>query len=328
MLTTGRSGWIALGVSLLLHGVPAALVCFVSPSAKSHGGVLAFGLDTRSGPPRSMKLSLWDAPREIETSQKAEQPAMPAPVQPPTPSVAATPTQSEPVPIHLPEARPSQLAPNTSSTKSDYMALAHNTSRNLGGRSQGGGSGLGGTGSSGGAGGVGLLRVPREVQSVVFVVDGSSSRGSVGPGGSFERAKRERINSIDVLPATTRFQVIVYNRSANALQINGQTGLVLATEENKRTAAQLIRELDPEGSTNHVLALQQAISLQPEAILFVTDGDGLRADQVRALTSLNKGRSSIDTFELTHGRQRERSPLQILAEQNHGGFRRASIEER
>jgi hypothetical protein len=145
----------------------------------------------------------------------------------------------------------------------------------------------------------------------------------MGLDGLFDSAKRELIASIDALPDATCFQVIVYNRSAGSLRINGHTELVPATAANKFAAAELIQKLRPEGSTDHVRALKQAMSLQPEMILFVTDADGLGGDQVHALTVLNHGRAAINTIELNGGRRRGLSPLQILAEQNHGDFRTA-----
>ena len=328
MFKARRLGWVALGISLFLHGLPVAMICLFSPGGSTHASVTAFAIDTRSGPPRSMQLSLWDEPKAGPPAKAIEKPA---PSFAPPQEAAVAPTVKPPEltrPIISPRQtdKPTEfIVKNTASPKSDFEALT-GTAGSGRMREIGGASGNNPRGSSGGAAGVGLLRTPRPVESVVFVVDGSSSMGSIGPGGSFETAKRELIASIDALPAATRFQVIVYNRSANTLRINGHTDLVPASVENKQAAFVLIRQLEPEGSTNHVLALQQAIILQPEAILFVTDGDGLRADQVRALTVLNRGHSSIGTFELTGRPQREKSALQILAEQNHGDFRRASIE--
>ncbi len=330
MFTMARSGWIALGISLFLHGVPIALVCLFSPGGTSHASVSAFTLDTRSGPPRSTHLSLWEESpsrppaRPVESATTNTAPRAEASVT----RTAKSTEQPKPIDSSRQTQEPAAfVVKSPGRVTSDYQALTGGAGSGRK-RDTGMGSGQVGAASSGGSGGIGLLRAARPVESVVFVVDGSSSMGNIGPGGSFERAKQELVTSINVLPKTTRFQVIVYNRSASPLRINGHTSLVVATEENKRAACELIRQLDPEGSTNHFLAMQQAINLQPEAILFVTDGDGLRADQVRALTVLNRGHSSIDTFELTRRPQRERSALQILAEQNHGDFRRAAIEER
>ena len=122
--------------------------------------------------------------------------------------------------------------------------------------------------------------------------------------------------------------MIVYNKRAAPLRINGHVDLVAATPANKHAALALIRELDPDGATDHVHAMHEALVLHPEAIIFVTDADGLRADQVHALTVFNHGRSAIHTIELSPGRRREQSPLQILAEQNHGDFRVARAGEK
>ena len=176
-------------------------------------------------------------------------------------------------------------------------------------------------GSSGhvGAHGTGIFDLATVAESVVFVVDRSAS---MGPSGSFSAAKHELLAAITALPPTTRFQVIVYNRAPTTLRINGHVDLVPATEANKEAATQCLAELGTEGATDHVRALQAALQLRPDAIYFVTDADDLRADQVRALTVLNHGRSSIHAIEFAgERRQRERSLLQVLAEQNQGQFR-------
>ena len=178
------------------------------------------------------------------------------------------------------------------------------------------------SGASGGGGSmckVGFFQIASLAQSVVFVVDRSAS---MGPTGCFSAAKNELLAAIQALPATSRFQVIVYNRVPTTLRINGHMDLVNATEANKEAAAQCITELRTEGATDHIRALQAALLLRPDAIYFVTDADDLRADQVHALTVLNHGRSTIHAIEFAGDRRRpERSLLQVLAEQNQGQFR-------
>jgi hypothetical protein len=343
VFTVARPGWIALGTSLLLHGLVFLGLTLCSPAGATRASVTAFAIDTRVDRGRSMHLTLWEAPGPAAAGATA-----PPTVAPAQAALAANPPPTIPPPPSVPSLRPAPTSPaakpadlqaapavqpakfvvhSTGSSSSDYQALTGAAgSSSPGGR---GGMGMMGTGAGrGSAGASGILRVARPVESVVFVVDGSSSMGNLGAGGTFERARRELIASIAALPAAIRFQVIVYNRSAIPLRINGHSGLVAASDDNKQAACELIRALEPEGATNHMLALQQAITLQPEVILFVTDGDGLRADQVRALTVLNQGKASIDTFELSSRPRRERSALQILAEQNRGDFRRASLDDR
>jgi hypothetical protein len=182
------------------------------------------------------------------------------------------------------------------------------------------------TGAAGNPGGEGsegpLFDVPVQARSVVFVIDRS---GSMGAFGRLDRARRELARSLERLPESTRFQVILYNRRADLLRIAGQTGLVPATAENKRLAVRLLDDVVPEGSTDHLNALRQAILLQAEAVYFLTDADDLQADHVRALTQLNHGRSAIHTVEMTlENRGKSDMPLQVLARGNRGTYRAVS----
>src|SRR5262249_23000898 len=156
---------------------------------------------------------------------------------------------------------------------------------------------------------------PTEARTIVYVIDRSMS---MGLGGALATAKQELLASLERLPATARFQVIAYNRSAEPLLL-GSGGLEPATPEKKRRAASLIEGLDAVGGTEHVPALKRALALRPDVIYFLSDGDDLQAEQVRALTVFNRGRSIIHAIELGHTRRTgENRSLQILARENHG----------
>jgi hypothetical protein len=163
------------------------------------------------------------------------------------------------------------------------------------------------------------LFVPTQAQSVVYVIDRS---GSMGRGGRLALARHELLASLERLPPGTRFQIIAYNRFAEPLRIACQSGLVPATAANKLQAALLLEGLPPEGGTEHLAALRQALLLQPEAIYFLTDADDLQPDQVQTLTRLNHGRTIIHTIELTaRHRNAPGMPLQVLARENRGAYR-------
>ena len=69
-------------------------------------------------------------------------------------------------------------------------------------------------------------------------------------------------------------------------------------------------------------ALRQALALGPEVIFFLTDAAELRADQIRAVTSLNHGRCVIHAIEL--GRASGVSgdlALYALARENQGHYK-------
>jgi hypothetical protein len=164
-----------------------------------------------------------------------------------------------------------------------------------------------------------LFPVAATSRSVVYVIDRS---GSMGERGRLTLARRELEASLRRLPESVRFQVIVYNRRPEALRIAGQTGLVPATFENVSQATRLLREIIPEGGTEHLPALRQALFLRPDLIYFLTDADDLNPVDVQALTQLNQGHTAIHAVELTlANRDRADMPMHRLARDNRGAYR-------
>ncbi|MCI0462547.1 MAG: VWA domain-containing protein [Gemmataceae bacterium] len=176
------------------------------------------------------------------------------------------------------------------------------------------------TGGGGGAGGAGsIFPVGRQVRSVVYVIDRSSSMA----GGLLTGAVRELHASLERLPVQTQFQVVVYHDQAETLL--PLRGLLPASSENVARAALALEQLRPEGGTNHLRALQMALSLGAEVVYFLTDADDLSDDERREITRLNRGRSIIHTIELnTANRDRVNMPLQILARENRGRYQAVS----
>jgi hypothetical protein len=157
-------------------------------------------------------------------------------------------------------------------------------------------------------------------RTVVFVLDRSTS---MGLNGGLSAARRELLASLDHLPVSTRFQVILYNREATPLRLGGKTELVAATDEARREAHWLLASVRAEGSTNHQEALRRALAFLPELILFITDADDLTKEQVRAITHLNAGRSVLHTIELSsHRAEQADGALRLLAQCNGGTYRR------
>jgi len=164
-----------------------------------------------------------------------------------------------------------------------------------------------------------LFPVPGTARSVVFVIDRS---GSMGEAGRLALARRELAASLRRLPATTRFQVVVYNRHADVLRIAGRTDLVPVTEAHIQEALQRFDLLAAEGSTNHREALRQALRLQPEVVFFLTDADDMAPADVALLTQLNRRQSAIHVVELTLAhRDRDDMPMHVLARDNGGSYR-------
>lgn len=173
---------------------------------------------------------------------------------------------------------------------------------------------------AGGAGGKpGFFGVPFVARRVVFVVDRSLS---MGPGGGYDAARVELLRCMERLPASTEFQVLLYNRAVNELSAALQ-------RKNDNTLESLERFLDsapPEGGTDHEKALVHAFRYQPDVIFLVTDADDLTSSLVRRLTVLNKGRSLLNTIDVSR-RRSTTAMLMELALRNGGRHQRASFAE-
>ena len=158
--------------------------------------------------------------------------------------------------------------------------------------------------------------VPAVGKSVVFVLDRSAS---MGLDGRLDRARRELAASLRRLPTTARFQVITYNRTAEAVRLPGIGGLLPATPLAVETAIAAVEHLTAEGSTDHGRALTTALSLAPDVIYFLTDEDDLETHDVLAVTRKNGGRVCIHALCLVA--PTGDSPMQALARTNRGLFK-------
>jgi hypothetical protein len=291
-----RAGWLALGSSVGVHAILITLIWLLPSRDKMKTGplpvdTLAMLSDNLLMPGESAPGKSVEAPDEEQ--QEHPQPAifpvtMPSVTEPPPPSPQAVTAAS---PDAQPASTGASAAPN----------------------------GTPGRGSDG-TGTAVFFQVPIRARTVVFVIDRSTS---MGLNGGLSAAKREVIASLERLPESTRFQVILYNREATPLRLGGRTELVAATNEMRRETHRLLASVRAEGSTNHQEALGRALALVPELILFVTDADDLTLEQVRAVTQMNAGHSVIHTIEMNGNRaQRVDSPLQLLGQRNGGSHRK------
>jgi hypothetical protein len=163
-----------------------------------------------------------------------------------------------------------------------------------------------------------FFQVPAQGRSIVYVVDRSASMGMEG---RWEAARRELLASLSRLPASVRFQIIVYNRWTESIRLGVRPELLPATEENKALACRFLDAVVAEGGTDHLPALRAALALQPDVVYFLTDADDLQPEQVRAVTQLNRGLCAIHAIELSAAnRHRPEMPLHLLARHNRGVY--------
>jgi Mg-chelatase subunit ChlD len=153
----------------------------------------------------------------------------------------------------------------------------------------------------------------------VYVIDRSGSmmqRDRIGA------AKRELLASLAQLPDETQFQIVFYNTEPSVMLPSSPAKLQFATDHNKLRAAREVEQVIPTGGTEHLPALQLALTLQPDVVLFLTDADDLRPQDVAAATALNKDRARIHTVEFGVGAATdEQNQLRELANRNGGSYR-------
>jgi hypothetical protein len=156
-----------------------------------------------------------------------------------------------------------------------------------------------------------------KVRSVVFVLDRS---GSMGQDGRLRRALQELRRTIEALPSESRFHILAYNRFVERFP-DAPENPATATAESKRRAIAWLDSLPPEGATDSLAALRQAVALEADLIYFVTDGDDLPDGAVSRVTRLNHGRSCIHALNLAPAGSSASSPLAELAHANGGTYR-------
>jgi hypothetical protein len=169
-----------------------------------------------------------------------------------------------------------------------------------------------------------FFNIRDRARSVVYAIDCS---GSMAFRNSLEVAKRELLTSLRQLPPDAQFAVIFYNLEARVLiDDQGNKGLMAASASNQKRVQSQIAKIEPNGGTDHVLALRRALALKPEVIVFLTDADLLTNSDVEEILWLmgrtpEQGagsgpalmaafRSFMDGFRLTNQTQKTR--IQVI----------------
>jgi hypothetical protein len=178
-------------------------------------------------------------------------------------------------------------------------------------------------GGSGTAAGGRLLDAPRPARRVVYVIDRSLS---MGPSRALKRARQELLNALARLPAGATFQVILYNRRAEVLRIDGRSGFLPADAATRAAVALALESTTAEGSTDHLLALRQGLVLRPDVLFLVTDAAELTDRDVQEVIRVNAARTAIHVIELSRHRGDADGPVRSLALHTGGSYRRESPE--
>jgi hypothetical protein len=128
-------------------------------------------------------------------------------------------------------------------------------------------------------------------QSFVYVVDCS---GSMGENRKFERAVYELLQSIEQLHSDQRYFVIFYSSAAYPMDADEP---VLATEDQFARTRRWIDHIRPDGGTHPLPALLLALSLRPDAIYFLSDGQ-FDPGAIHALRHRNRPNKRLATRQI------------------------------
>lgn len=134
----------------------------------------------------------------------------------------------------------------------------------------------------------------------VYLFDRSASMGVtiphfsegliVGEVTPLASAKDELWKSIQSLSEDLSFQIIFYNHRPTVFESEGNAPKLLSgVEKNKTAAKAFIDAVEADGTTDHILALQEALKLNPDVIFLLTDGeykDDPKLREVRKIASL------------------------------------------
>jgi hypothetical protein len=174
----------------------------------------------------------------------------------------------------------------------------------LGGKGEADGSLTGGLAEFFGIGGYG--------QTFVYVVDCS---GSMSERGKLERAIYELLHSIEQLASDQRYFVIFYSDAAYPMDADEP---VPATEDEFARTRRWVSRVEPDGGTNPLPALLFALSLEPDAIYFLSDG---KFDPVtlQELRSQNRPRSKRIPSHAVAFMERATEGLMRTIARNSGG---------
>jgi hypothetical protein len=134
----------------------------------------------------------------------------------------------------------------------------------------------------------------------VYVIDCSGSMYSHNAMGA---AKNELLKSLRTLNRFQQFQIVFYNTDQKWLKVAGKVDFRFFSADDKslRLASDFITEVEPEGGTQHLTALELGLRLHPDVIFFLTDGGkpGLSDSDIESLKRLNERHTRIHCVQFS-----------------------------
>lgn len=185
-----------------------------------------------------------------------------------------------------------------------------------------------------GPGSVSFMGQTTQAQSVVFVIDTSSSMGGYH---ALSYAQAKLKSSINGLSQKQKFQIIAYNNQApRVMRLGNDTSgsaLYPALGPNRRMATAYINTFVPSGGTKHFPALVAAFKFRPDVIFFLTDAeDALTVKEMNEIRMVhNKDKKThIHCIKFGQGADlpsRAGDFLKSLASENKGSYTYIDVEK-
>ena len=185
----------------------------------------------------------------------------------------------------------------------------------------------GGTGRGGGLGGdrpygkasTDFFGIGGYGKRFVYVVDCSDS---MNDNGKFDRARYELLHSIEQLTSEQEYYVIFFNQRPHPMESDKP---LRATPDNVQKTTLWIQQAEARGGTNPLPALSLALSLRPDAIYFLTDGqfDPIVAREVRIQnrTNLRTGYHSVPINTVAFYDRMAEGLMRMIARNSAGEYR-------
>lgn len=185
-----------------------------------------------------------------------------------------------------------------------------------------------------GPGNVSFLGHNTSAQSVVYVIDTSSSMDAYN---ALNFAKTKLMASINGLSPKQQFQIISYNDTFRVMRLrNAKAGsftLYRAVGPNLRLATLHINSLGAGGGTKHMPAINEAFKFKPDVLFLLTDADTnlFAKDLYRIRSELNKGgKTHVHCIKFGEGadlKSREGNFLRTLSTENNGSYSYIDVQK-
>lgn len=310
--------WMFSGV---LHTAALMVLLFAAPPKGVQIGTdpdagLTVGLLVRQGPP---KMADDETTNDIETdSERVNVEKSASAVQEPATSPRLP--DQPPVPLVLPQAQSTpKLGPGAAKPRVSTAGKAADLVAS-------GKKARAATGTPGSKQ-IGFLGSQAVGVRFAFVLDGS---GSMQHQGKIRVAREELLRSVNELEASQQFQIIFYRTEPIPMNSGAKRGAVPANDVNRRLAEAFVKQIVPDGGTNHLEAILEGLRVFPDVLFFLTDGTdpALAARDLEEIRQRNGGSCQIHVIQFGDGLlQDSNSWLHKLARQNNGTFRYHNIQE-